>query len=60
MGPRGIEASTLFSLAMLAHDFEDDVTYLPSDYKLYIGDADIIHNDTTKSHSNIKFGVKKF
>ena len=63
MGPRGIrEASTLFSFGHAgAYDFEDDVTYLPSDSTriIDIGDADIIHTDTTKSHSNIKFGVKK-
>jgi len=63
MGPRGIrEASTLFSFGHAgAYDFEDDITYLPSDLTriVDIGDADIIHTDTTKSHSNIKFGVKK-
>ena len=63
MGPRGIrEASTLFSFGHAgAYDFEDDVTYLPSNSTriVDIGDADIIHTDTTKSHSNIKFGVKK-
>ena len=63
MGPRGVrEASTLFSFGHAgAYDFEDDVTYLPSDSTriVDIGDADIIHTDTTKSHSNIKFGVKK-
>ena len=63
MGPRGIrEASTLFSFGHAgAYDFEDDVTYLPADSTriVDIGDADIIHTDTTKSHSNIKFGVKK-
>ena len=63
MGPRGIrEASTLFSFGHAgAYDFEDGVTYLPSDSTriVDIGDADIIHTDTSKSHSNIKFGVKK-
>ena len=63
MGPRGIrEASTLFSFCHAgAYDFEDDVNYLPSDSTriVDIGDADIIHTDTTKSHSNIKFGVQK-
>ena len=63
MGPRAIrEASTLFSFGHAgAYDFEDDITYLPSDSTriVDIGDADIIHTDTTKSHSNIKFGVKK-
>ena len=63
MGPRSVrEASTLFSFGHAgAYDFEDDVTYLPSDSTriVDIGDADIIHTDTVKSHANIKFGVKK-
>ena len=63
MGPRGIrEASTLFSFGHGgAYDHEDDITYLPSDTTKIIdmGDADIIHTDTIKSHENIKFGVKK-
>ena len=63
MGPRGIrESSTLFSFGHAgAYDFEDDITYLPSDSTkiVDIGDADIIHTDTIKSHANIKFGVQK-
>ena len=63
MGPRSIrEASTLFSFGHSgAYDHEDDITYLPSNTTkiVDIGDADIIHTDTTKSHKNIKFGVKK-
>ena len=63
MGPRGIrEASTLFSFGHAgAYDFEDDIIYLPSDSTkiVDIGDADIIHTDTIKSHTNIKFGVQK-
>ena len=63
MGPRGIrEASTLFSFGHAgAYDFEDDITYLPSESTriVDIGDADIIHTDTIKSHANIKFGVQK-
>ena len=63
MGPRGIrEASTLFSFGHAgAYDFEDDIIYLPSDTTriVDIGDADIIHTDTIKSHANIKFGVQK-
>jgi len=63
MGPRSVrEASTLFSFGHAgAYDFEDDITYLPSDSTriVDIGDADIIHTDTIKSHANIKFGVKK-
>ena len=63
MGPRGIrEASTLFSFGHGgAYDHEDDITYLPSDTTriVDIGDADIIHTDTIKSHANIELGVKK-
>ena len=63
MGPRGIrEASTLFSFGHAgAYDFEDDITYLPAEGVniVDIGDADIIHTDTKRSHENIKFGVKK-
>ena len=63
MGPRGIrEASTLFSFGHGgAYDHEDDIIYLPSNSTkiVDIGDADIIHTDTIKSHENIKFGVKK-
>jgi len=62
-GPRAIrEASTLFSFGHGgAYDFEDDVTYLPVDkVKLVdIGDADMIHTDTLKSHDNIELGVRK-
>ncbi|MDC0056623.1 agmatinase [Alphaproteobacteria bacterium] len=63
MGPRGIrEASTLFSFGHGgAYDHEDDITYLPADTTriVDIGDADIIHTDTIKSHANIELGVKK-
>ena len=63
MGPRGIrEASTLFSFGHAgAYDFEDDITYLPSEVTKIVdlGDADIIHTDTKQSHENIKLGVKK-
>ncbi|MCV2890964.1 agmatinase [Ruegeria aquimaris] len=63
MGPRGIrEASTLFSFGHAgAYDFEDDVTYLdPAKVRIVdIGDADIVHTDTMKSHANIEFGVRK-
>ena len=63
MGPRSIrEASTLFSFGHSgAYDHEEDITYLPSSTTkiIDIGDADIIHTDTIKSHKNIKFGVKK-
>lgn len=62
-GPRSIrEASTLFSFGHGgAYDFEDDITYLPTDKVqiVDIGDADMIHTDTIKSHDNIEFGVRK-
>ncbi len=62
-GPRSIrEASTLFSFGHGgAYDFEDDVTYMPADQVriVDIGDADMIHTDTLKSHDNIEFGVRK-
>lgn len=62
-GPRSIrEASTLFSFGHDgAYDFEDDVVYMPKSKvsMVDIGDADIIHTDTIKSHENIEFGVRK-
>ncbi len=61
-GPRAVrEASTLFSFGHAgAYDHEDDATYLGSDVRMVdMGDADIIHTDTEKSHSNIEFAVKK-
>ncbi len=61
-GPRGIrEASTLFSFGHAgAYDHEDDVTYLETDAVriVDIGDADIVHTDTVKSHANIEAGVR--
>ena len=60
-GPRGIrDASTLFSFGHSgAYDHEDDVTYLTENVKIVdIGDADIIHTDTIKSHKNIEKGVR--
>ena len=60
-GPRGIrDASTLFSFGHSgAYDHEDDATYLTEDVKIVdIGDADIIHTDTIKSHKNIEKGVR--
>lgn len=62
-GPRAIrEASTLFSFGHGgAYDFEDDVVYLPVDQVRIVdmGDADIVHTDTIKSHANIEFGVRR-
>ena len=61
-GPRGIrEASTLFAFGHAgAYDHEDDITYLPEGkFKLVdIGDADIVHTDTVKSHANIEAAVR--
>ena len=60
-GPRSIrEASTLFSFGLGgAYDHEDDCTYLGSDVSIVdIGDADIVHTDTEKSHANIEVGVR--
>lgn len=61
-GPRGVrEASTLFSFGHAgAYDHEDDATYLPESVRIVdIGDADIVHTDTMKSHANIEEGVRK-
>ncbi|HAG25686.1 MAG TPA: arginase, partial [Rhodobacter sp.] len=60
-GPRAIrEASTLFSFGHAgAYDHEDDCIYLASDVRIVdLGDADIVHTDTLKSHANIKRGVQ--
>lgn len=60
-GPRGVrEASTLFSFGHAgAYDHEDDCTYLPDTVRIVdIGDADIVHTDTVKSHANIRAGVE--
>ncbi len=60
-GPRAVrEASTLFSFGHAgAYDHEDDAIYLGSDVRIVdIGDADIVHTDTTQSHANIKSGVQ--
>lgn len=59
-GPRSIrEASTLFAFGHGgAYDHEDDVTYLDGVRMVDIGDADIIHTDTTGSHANIEAGVR--
>ena len=60
-GPRSVrEASTLFSFGHAgAYDHEDDATYLPGDVRIVdMGDADIVHTDTTRSHANIEVGVR--
>lgn len=59
-GPRAVrDASTLFSFGHAgAYDHEDDCTYLPASVRIVdIGDADIVHTDTEKSHANIRTGV---
>ncbi|WP_120502406.1 agmatinase [Roseovarius sp. EL26] len=62
-GPRAIrEASTLFSFGHGgAYDHEGDITYLPAGEIniVDIGDADIVHTDTIKSHANIEYGVRQ-
>ncbi|MEM9330866.1 MAG: agmatinase [Pseudomonadota bacterium] len=61
-GPRAIrEASTLFSFGHAgAYDHEDEAVYLPGSVRIVdLGDADIVHTDTEKSHANIEFGVRK-
>jgi agmatinase len=62
-GPRAIrEASTLFSFGHSgAYDHEDDVTYLPADKvrMVDVGDADIVHTDTVKSHANTEAAVRQ-
>ena len=60
-GPRGVrEASTLFSFGHSgAYDHEDDAVYLPGHVKIVdMGDADIVHTNTEKSHTNIEKGVR--
>ncbi|OOY07379.1 agmatinase [Thioclava sp. F36-7] len=60
-GPRAVrEASTLFSFGHAgAYDHEDDATYLGPEVTIVdIGDADIVHTDTVKSHANIETGVQ--
>ena len=59
-GPRAVrEASTLFSFGHAgAYDHEDDAVYLDDAKIVDIGDADIIHTDTEKSHANIQAGAE--
>ncbi|MDU8926784.1 agmatinase [Alisedimentitalea sp. MJ-SS2] len=60
-GPRAVrEASTLFSFGHAgAYDHEDDAIYLPGSVRMIdMGDADIVHTDTVKSHANIEAGVR--
>lgn len=60
-GPRSVrEASTLFSFGHAgAYDHEDDRIYMGADVRMVdIGDADIVHTDTLRSHANIRKGVE--
>jgi agmatinase len=59
-GPRAIrEASTLFSFGHAgAYDHEDDVVYLEGVRIVDLGDADIVHTDTMRSHANIEAAVR--
>ncbi len=61
-GPRAVrEASTLFAFGHGgAYDHEDDAVYLDGSVRIVdIGDADIVHTDTERSHANIAHGVRK-
>ena len=62
-GPRAIrEASTLFSFGHSgAYDHEDDVVYMPAEKvrMVDVGDADIVHTDTMKSHANTEAAVRQ-
>ncbi|KAB1069207.1 agmatinase [Methylobacterium planeticum] len=61
-GPRAIrEASTLFSFGHGgAYDHEDDAVYLPLDKVriVDVGDADVVHTDTVRSHANAEAAVR--
>jgi agmatinase len=61
MGPRAIrEASTLFSFGHGgAYSYEEDLMYLDGVDIVDIGDADMVHTNTEKSHANIEYGVRK-
>src|ERR1700754_2796413 len=62
-GPRAIrEVSTLFSFGHGgAYDHEDDTVYLPLDKVriVDVGDSDIVHTDTVRSHANAEAAVRK-
>jgi agmatinase len=61
-GPRAIrEASTLFSFGHGgAYDHEDDLVYLPDSVRIVdVGDADIVHTDTSTSHARAEYAVRK-
>jgi agmatinase len=62
-GPRAIrEASTLFSFGHAGvYDHEDDATYLERDEvrMVDVGDVDIVHTDTSRSHGNTELAVRR-
>ena len=62
-GPWAIrEASTVFSFGHGgAYDYEDDTVYLPADRVriVDVGDVDIIHTDTIRSHANTEASVRQ-
>jgi agmatinase len=62
-GPRAIrEASTLFAFGHGgAYDHEDDAVYLPLDRVriVDVGDADVVHTDTARSHRNAEAAVRR-
>lgn len=62
-GPRSVrEASTLFAFGHAgAYDHEDDIEYLRSEAVriVDVGDADIVHTDTARSHANIEAAVER-
>lgn len=61
MGPRSVrEASTLFSFGHGgAYSYEEDTMYLDDVKIVDVGDADIIHTNTEKSHENIEDAIRK-
>jgi agmatinase len=62
-GPRAIrEASTLFSFGHAgAYDHEDDKMYLTREQVriVDVGDADIVHTDMMKSHTNTELAIRR-
>jgi agmatinase len=55
------EASTLFSFGHAGvYDHEDDATYMERDEvsMVDVGDVDIVHTDTSRSHGNTELAVR--
>lgn len=60
-GPRAIrEASTLYSFGHDGvYDHEDDTVYMPKSVRVVdVGDVDVVHTDTGKSHANTRAAVE--